>query len=93
MPPYYLHLTDEGISSPTFSLSWDRIQRVWIGPRGVLNIEPIEASDIRWRRSRLFRPRAIRIPAARVSWPLEELVAEIEQRRSTVTGRPSAPAS
>jgi hypothetical protein len=56
--PAQIVATEKGISSPMWSISWDRVARVWIGRSGqqtgnirVLNIEPFDLSDIERPRS------------------------------------------
>jgi hypothetical protein len=89
--------THTGISSPKFSLDWDRVAELRIGPLSglagghlALWIEPREPSDIHWAESKVLerlgmtRAASIRIPAQNVDRPLEQLVAQLE----TQAGRP-----
>jgi hypothetical protein len=89
--------TDQGISSPLWSISWDAVARVYVrhtryGP--LLSIETRRPQDLRLKGnrvlefnaflSRLIRSPAISLPLQSLDRPVDELLGELELR----AGRP-----
>lgn len=97
--PLQIVATREGISTPLWSINWDQVKRIWIGPmpsrllRG-LHIEPKRPTDIVWASARVlkFNTRLgdamkmapIQIPQTGFDRPLEEILRDLEG----IAGRP-----
>ena len=98
--PLQIVATREGISTPLWSITWDQVERIWIGPmplsrllRG-LHIKPKRPTDIVWASGRVlaFNTRLgdamkmapIQIPQTGFNRPLEEILRDLER----IAGRP-----
>jgi hypothetical protein len=90
--PLQIVATSHGLSSPFWSIDWDRVARMWIGPTKAgrlmaLNIEPMRAEDVNWIQSKTLRLNArvgdamnmpaIQILQINVDRPLDELDAQL----------------
>lgn len=93
--PHQLVVTRQAISSPFWSLRWDRVRGVWIGhtPAGSLRalfIEPLQASDVELPSSRLLRlnrmlserghSAALTILEANIDRSVEQLMLDLERQ-------------
>jgi hypothetical protein len=93
--PLQLVATSDGVSSFLWSLDWNRVAGIWIGPTAAggveaLHIEPIRTEDIRWKTpSKILRVNArlggtmnmapLQIPRANVDRPLEDIASDLER--------------
>ena len=92
--PVQIVATSQGLSSPFWSLDWNRVNRIWISPTAsgklqALNIEPIQPGDVTWTRSKTLRFNArighamnmppLQIFQANVDRPLEELASDFQR--------------
>ena len=93
--PLQLVATSDGVSSFLWSLDWNRVAGIWIGPTAAggleaLHIEPMRPEDVRWKApSKILRVNArlggamnmapLQIPQANVDRPLEDLASDLER--------------
>src|SRR5688572_29928780 len=92
--PLEIMATREGISSPLWSIAWNRVDRIWIGPTAwgrlqALHIEPMRPADVDWSRSKAMRFNArvsdamkmapIQIPQENADRPLQELAVDLQR--------------
>jgi hypothetical protein len=96
--PLQIVATSHGLSSPFWSIDWDRVARMWIGPTKAgrlmaLNIEPMRANDVNWIQSKTLRLNArvgdaMNMPAIQIlQVNVDRPLAELESQLRLIAGR------